>query len=206
MNKHRRYLLISDNSPASEGGRKMSRVGERPIIIPEGVKVQIEGDIFTCEGAKGRLRGKVPPGMTVELKEDRIIVKRPSSEKSHKSLHGLSRSLLANMIKGVSKGFQKSLEIIGVGYKASLKGDRLILSLGLSHPVEFPIPKGIELKVEKGTQITISGTDKGLVGETAANIRALKPPEPYKGKGIRYRGEYIRRKVGKAAVTGPVGT
>jgi large subunit ribosomal protein L6 len=148
-----------------------------------------------------RSGGEVPPKAAKE-----IIIKRPSSEKSHRSLHGLSRSLLANMIKGVSKGFQKSLEIIGVGYKANLKGDRLILSLGLSHPVEFSVPKGIEIKVEKGTQITILGADKGLVGEIASDIRALKPPEPYKGKGIRYRGEYIKRKVGKAAVTGPVGT
>jgi len=184
----------------------VSRVGEKPIILPEGVKVQIEGNIFTVEGPKGRLTGKVPPGMKVEVKEQEIIVKRPSSAKFHKSLHGLSRTLLANMIKGVSKGFQKSLEIIGVGYKANLKGDKLILSLGLSHPVEFPVPKGIEIKVEKGTQITVSGADKGLVGEIASDIRALKLPEPYKGKGIRYKGEYIKRKVGKAAVTGPVGT
>ena len=197
----------------------MSRVGEKPIILPEGVKVQIEGNIFTVEGPKGRLTGKVPPGMKVEVREPsrsggevppkaakEIIVKRPSSKKFHKSLHGLSRSLLANMINGVSKGFSKSLEIIGLGYKANLKGDRLILSLGFSHPIEFPVPKGIEVKVEKGTQITVSGADKGLVGEITSDIRALKPPEPYKGKGIRYKGEYIKRKVGKAAVTGPVGT
>jgi len=198
----------------------MSRVGEKPIILPEEVKVQIEGNIFTVEGPKGRLTGEVPPGMKVEVREPsrsggevpryigakEIIVKRPSSKKFHKSLHGLSRSLLANMIKGVSEGFFKSLEIIGVGYKANLKGDKLILSLGFSHPVEFSVPEGIEVKVEKATQITISGADKGLVGEIASDIRALKPPEPYKGKGIRYKGEYIKRKVGKAAVTGPVGT
>ena len=184
----------------------MSRVGEKPIILPEGVKVQIEGNIFTVEGPKGRLTGKVPPSMKVEVGEKEIIVKRPSSKKFHKSLHGLSRSLLANMIKGVSKGFSKSLEMIGVGYKANLKGDRLILSLGFSHPIEFPVPKGIEVEVEKGTQITVSGADKGLVGEITSDIRALKPPEPYKGKGIRYKGEYIKRKVGKAAATGPVGT
>ena len=187
-------------------GEKMSRVGEKPIILPEGVKVQIEGNIFTVEGPKGRLTGEVPPGMKVEVGEKEIRVKRPSDKKFYRSLHGLSRSLLANMIEGVSKGFQKSLEIIGVGYKANLKGDRLILSLGFSHPVEFPVPQGIEIKVEKGTQITVSGADKGLVGEIASDIRALKLPEPYKGKGIRYKGEYIKRKVGKAAVTGPVGT
>jgi large subunit ribosomal protein L6 len=184
----------------------MSRVGEKPIIIPEGVKVRIEGNIFTVEGPKGKLTRKIPSEIKVEIKDKEIIIKRFSSEKSHKSLHGLSRSLFANMIKGVSKGFQKSLEIIGVGYKANLKGDRLVLSLGFAHPVEFPIPEGIEMKVEKGTQITISGANKGLVGEIAANLRALKPPEPYKGKGIRYKGEYIKRKVGKAAVTGPMGT
>lgn len=196
----------------------MSRVGERPIIVPEGVKVQIEGNTFTVEGPKGKLTRKIPSEIKVELREPppeggvppkaakEIIIKRPSSAKPHKSLHGLSRSLLANMIKGVNEGFFKSLEIIGVGYKANLKGDKLMLSLGLSHPVEFPIPKGIEIKVEKGTQIIVSGGDKGLVGEAASNIRALKPPEPYKGKGIRYKGEYIKRKVGKAAVTGPVGT
>ncbi len=184
----------------------MSRVGERPIIVPEGVKVQIEGNTFTVEGPKGKLTRKIPSEIKVEVKEKEIIIKRPSSAKPHKSLHGLSRSLLANMIKGVNEGFSKSLEIIGVGYKANLKGDKLMLSLGLSHPVEFPIPKGIGIKVEKGTQIIVSGGDKGLVGEVTSNIRALKPPEPYKGKGIRYKGEYIKRKVGKAAVTGPVGT
>lgn len=197
----------------------MSRVGEKPIIIPKGVKVQIEGNIFIVEGPKGRLSGKLAPGMKVEVREsfhsergvspkaaEEIIIKRPSNKKFHKSLHGLSRSLLANMIKGVSEKFQKTLEFIGVGYKANLNGDRLILSLGFSHPVEFPVPRGIEIKVEKGTQVTIAGVDKGLVGETAANIRALKPPEPYKGKGIRYKGEYIKRKVGKAAATGSVGT
>lgn len=184
----------------------MSRVGEKPIIVPEGVKVRIEGNTFTVDGPKGRLTRKVLPGMRIEIKEQEIIIKRPSSEKLHKSLHGLSRSLLANMIKGVSKGFSKSLEIIGVGYKARLAGNKLMLSLGFSNPVEFPVPKGIEIKVEKGTQIIVSGADKGLVGEAASNIRALKPPEPYKGKGIRYKGEYIKRKVGKAAVTGPVGT
>lgn len=184
----------------------MSRVGEKPIIIPEGVKVQIEGNIFTVEGPKGKLTKKIPSEIKVEVKEKEIIVKRPSSEKFYKSLHGLSRSLLANMIQGVSEGFSKSLEIIGVGYKANLKDNKLILSLGFAHPIEFPIPQGIEIKVEKGTQITVSGADKGLVGEIASDIRALKPPEPYKGKGIRYKGEYIKRKVGKAAVTGPVGT
>jgi len=184
----------------------MSRVGEKPIILPEGVKVQIEGNIFTVEGPKGKLTKKIPSEIKVEIKEKEVLVNRPSNTKFHKSLHGLSRSLLANMIKGVSKGFQKSLEIIGVGYKANLKGDKLILSLGFSHPIEFSVPEGIEVKVEKATQITISGADKGLVGEIASDIRALKPPEPYKGKGIRYKGEYIKRKVGKAAVTGPVGT
>lgn len=196
----------------------MSRVGEKPIIVPEGVKVQIEGNIFTAEGPKGKLVRKIPSEIKVEVKEPppeggvppkaakEIIIKRPSNAKSHKSLHGLSRTLLANMIKGVSEGFSKTLEIIGVGYKANLKGDKLILSLGFSTPVEFSIPEGIEIKAEKGTQITIWGPDKGLVGETASTIRALKPPEPYKGKGIRYKGEYIKRKVGKAAVTGSMGT
>lgn len=198
----------------------MSRVGERPIIVPEGVKVGIEGNIFTAEGPKGSLTGKIPSDIKVEIKETsyseqgvsryigtkEIAVKRPSNTKLHKSLHGLSRSLLANMIKGVSEGFSKSLEIIGMGYKANLRGDMLILSLGFSHPIEFSIPQGIEIKVEKGIWITVSGTNKGLVGETASNIRAFKPPEPYKGKGIRYKGEHIKRKTGKAAATGSVGT
>ncbi|MBU4310900.1 50S ribosomal protein L6 [bacterium] len=184
----------------------MSRVGEKPIIIPEGVKVQIEGNILTAEGPKGKLVRKIPSEIKVEVKGKEILTKRPSNAKSHKSLHGLSRTLLANMIKGVSEGFSKTLEIIGVGYKANPRGDKLILSLGFSNPVEFSIPKGIEIKAEKGTQITISGPDKGLVGETASTIRALKPPEPYKGKGIKYKGEYIKRKVGKTAVTGSMGT
>jgi len=184
----------------------MSRVGEKPIIVPEGVKVRIEDNIFIVEGPKGKLTRKILPKIKIEIKEKEIVIKRLSEEKTNKSLHGLSRSLFANMIKGVSKGFQKSLEIIGVGYKANLKGNKFILSLGFSHPIEFPVPEGIEIKVAKGTQIIISGADKGLVGETAANIRALKSPEPYKGKGIRYKGEYIKRKVGKAAATGPVGT
>jgi large subunit ribosomal protein L6 len=187
----------------------MSRVGEKPIVVPEGVKVQIEGRSCSVEGPKGKLKREIPLGIKVELQEPgpqagkELILTRLSQEKSHKALHGLARSLLANMIKGVNEGFAKHLEITGVGYKANVKGDKLILALGFSHPIELPIPKGIEIKVEKGTQITVLGVDKGLVGELTSNIRALRPPEPYKGKGIRYKGEYIKRKVGKAAVTGP---
>ena len=178
----------------------MSRVGRVPIPLPEGVKVQIQrGSIFT-EGPRGRLARSIPERMLVELKDNQILVKRPSDDRLSRSLHGLTRTLIANLIEGVTKGFQKTLVVVGIGYKVQLQGNDLILQLGFSHPVRFLPPTGVKLMVEGGTRITVSGIDKELVGEVAARIRALKPPEPYKGKGIKYVDEYIRRKAGKTGV------
>ena len=183
----------------------MSRVGKEPIKIKENVEVTIEkgGEfghiIVKVKGPKGELEQAVRKGIDVEVKDGNVIVTRKNDEKKLKSLHGLYRTLINNMITGVTEGFQKELEIVGVGYKAEIKGDILELSLGLSHVVEFKIPQGIKIEVNDKTNIKINGIDKHLVGEVAASIRAIKKPEPYKGKGIRYKGEQVRRKAGKAA-------
>lgn len=178
----------------------MSRVGRVPIPLPEGIKVEIRPGSISAEGPRGRLARRVPERMLIELKDNQILVKRPSDDRLSRSLHGLTRTLISNLIEGVGKGFQKTLEIVGVGYKAQLQGRELILQLGFSHPVKFLPPAGVELMVERGNRITVSGIDKELVGEVAAQIRAFKPPEPYKGKGIRYIGEHIRRKAGKTGI------
>jgi large subunit ribosomal protein L6 len=177
----------------------MSRIGKQSIDIPEGVTVTLDRNNITVKGPKGELSSEIHPKMEVEREDNRIIVKRPSDHRFYRSLHGLTRNLILNMITGVTKGFEKSLDISGIGYKALLLGRKLTLTLGYSHSVDFELPEGIQASVDpKQTQITIRGIDKYKVGQVAANVRDLKKPEPYKGKGIMYTDERIRRKVGKA--------
>ncbi len=177
----------------------MSRIGKKPIEIPSGVTVTIDQHTVSVKGPKGETRLAIHPKMEVKREDNRIVVERTSENRIYRSLHGLTRSLILNMIIGVTKGFGKSLDISGIGYKAILQGKKLVFTLGYSHPVNFELPEGIEASVDpKQTQITIKGIDKYKVGQVAANIRGLKKPEPYKGKGIMYTGERIRRKVGKA--------
>ena len=176
----------------------MSRIGKMPIPIPSGVKVNIEGESIRVNGPKGELNRKIPADMIVNLESDVLTVSRPSDSTKHRSYHGLTRSLLANMVEGVSKGFEKNLEIVGVGYRAEKTGDNLTLRIGYSHTVEVtPLP-GTSLNVEGNNKITVSGIDKEVVGEMAAEIRAIRRPDAYKGKGIRYAGEVVRLKPGKA--------
>lgn len=177
----------------------MSRIGKRPIATPKGVTVTIEGKRVDIKGPKGELYYLIPDGVAVVFQEDQLKVTRAGADGSARARHGVSQAVLKNMVQGVTELFQRDLEIQGVGYRAEVKGNQLQLSLGFSHPVLFPIPAGIQIKVASQTKVTISGCDKVLVGQVAANIRRLRPPEPYQGKGIRYLGEHIRRKVGKAA-------
>ena len=178
----------------------MSRIGKKPIEIPQGVEVKITGQQIMIKGPKGELSQGVRPEIKVEVKEGKIFVTSQIETKKSKALWGLTRALLQNMTKGVVEGYEKKLEIEGVGYRANLEGQDLVLNVGFSHSVKIKAPEGIKFAVEKNI-ITVSGIDKGLVGQTAAKIRGVRPPEPYKGKGIKYVGEQIRRKVGKKAVT-----
>ena len=176
----------------------MSRIGKQPITVPSGVDVRIDGRTVTVKGPKGTLSHTVIEPITVERDESgAVVVKRPDDERKSKAYHGLSRTLLANLVVGVTAGYEKRLEIHGVGYRVALKGNTLEFALGFSHPVVVPAPEGITFAVETPTRFSVSGIDKQLVGETAANIRKLRRPDPYKGKGVRYAGEVIRRKVGK---------
>ena len=175
----------------------MSRIGRLPITVPSGVDVTIDGRTVTVKGPKGSLTRELHPDITVARQDDRLVVTRPTEQKTHKQLHGLTRTLVNNMVVGVTDGYRKSLEITGVGYRAQLVGNKLQLNLGYSHPIEIDPPKGISFAVPKQTEIRISGIDKQLVGELAARIRRIRPPEPYKGKGVRYAGEQVRRKEGK---------
>ncbi len=178
----------------------MSRIGKMPIDIPEKIKVRLENKTVYVDGGKGKLEWKYPETIDVELQEKQIIVKRRDEQKPSLALHGMTRAIINNMIVGLSEGFSKTLDIVGVGYRAEAKGKELVLQLGYSHPINFPLPEGIEAKVDKQTRIVISGYDKQLVGEVAAEVRDLRPPEPYKGKGVRYADEHVKQKVGKAAV------
>lgn len=180
----------------------MSRIGKKPIVIPAGVKAEAKDNQIHVEGPKGKLHRAISSRITIEIKDNKITLSRATDIKTDKSLHGLYRALIVNMIKGVTEGYQKSLEIIGVGYKAQIQGKVLNMQLGYSHPVNIPIPEGLTIETPKPTVITIKGTDKELVGKTASEIRMVAPPEPYKGKGIRYLGEYIKKKIGKAQATG----
>jgi len=176
----------------------VSRIGKQPIPLPAGVEVQVEGNVVRVKGAKGELTRVLPEAIQVAVEDGRIVVRRASDDPEHKALHGLSRTLVANMVEGVTKGYEKSLEIRGVGYRAQMVGNKLQLVVGFSHPVEITPPPGIQVEVPKPTQIIVRGIDKELVGEFAAQIRRVRPAEPYSGKGIRYEGERVRRKAGKA--------
>jgi large subunit ribosomal protein L6 len=176
----------------------MSRVGKSPIGLPNGVDVKVEGTTVTVKGPKGELSHEIVADMKVEQDEGVIRVVRPSDQPSHRALHGLTRSLIANMVKGVSEGFQKTLEIQGVGYRAQMEGKTLVLALGYSHPVNVSPPEGVEFEVDGTSKVIVKGINKQVVGQAAADVRKIRPPEPYKGKGIRYEGEYVRRKAGKA--------
>jgi large subunit ribosomal protein L6 len=177
----------------------MSRIGKKPIQIPEGVTVQITPGRVSVKGPKGELSQVVSPEMKVEQNDGVLTVERPTDRGEHRALHGLTRSLIANMVEGVTDGFERRLEIQGVGYRARLQGKALELALGYSHPVKLAAPDGIEFEVPRPTEVIVRGIDKQLVGETAAQVRKSRPPEPYKGKGVRYAGEHVRRKVGKRA-------
>ena len=177
----------------------MSRIGRKPIPVPAGVLIAIEPELVTVNGPKGELRERIHRDMTVAQEGEELIVTRPTDRGEHRALHGLTRSLVANMVEGVTDGFSKSLEIQGVGYRATLKGKDLELALGYSHPVSIKAPDGIDFEVPQPTRIIVRGASKQVVGETAALIRKQRKPEPYKGKGIRYEGEYVARKVGKRA-------
>jgi large subunit ribosomal protein L6 len=178
----------------------MSRIGKQPIEIPSGVEVTVgEANVVTVKGPRGSLTQPMHTDMRVFVEDGQVRVERPDDEGFHRSLHGLTRSLLANMVVGVTDGFQKQLQIVGVGYRAALKGNDLEVQAGYSHPVLVPVPDGIEFEVPTPTQIVVRGNDKQAVGEIAAKIRKIRKPEPYKGKGIRYEGEYVRKKAGKSA-------
>ncbi len=177
----------------------MSRIGRRPVLVPQGVKVQLTGSKIHVEGPKGKIDLNVHPRMNVAVSDGQISVTRPTNTIQDRSLHGLTRSLIANMVTGVTEEFSKTLEIEGIGFRAQVQGKNLQLALGFSHPIDFPIPEGIKVETPKPTTVIVKGVDKVLVGQAAANIREFFKPEPYKGKGIRYAGEQVRRKAGKAA-------
>jgi large subunit ribosomal protein L6 len=176
----------------------MSRIGRKPIPVPSGVTVTVDGNVVRVKGPKGELERTLHPAITAAQENGTIVVARPSDEPEHRALHGLSRTLVANMIEGVTKGFQKTLEITGVGYKAETRPYGLQLALGFSHPVQFRAPPGIKLSAPNPTTVVVEGANKEVVGQVAAELRSLRPPEPYKGKGIKYAGEQVRRKAGKA--------
>jgi large subunit ribosomal protein L6 len=177
----------------------VSRIGKQPIPVPDGVEITIEPELVKVKGPKGELAERVSRAMDVKQEDGEILVARPTDRGEHRALHGLTRSLIANMVEGVTNGYEKTLEIQGVGYRAQLQGSKLVLALGYSHPVEMDAPAGIDFEVPQPTRIIVRGISKQAVGEVAANIRKQRPPEPYKGKGIRYQGEQVARKVGKRA-------
>ena len=175
----------------------MSRIGKLPIPVPDGVNVSIDGNVVKVKGPKGELETAIPEAIDVSMEDGGITFSRPDEQKTTRALHGLARALTNNMVVGVTEGFSKALEIQGVGYRAEMKGKKLNLLLGFSHPVEMDVPEGLSVKLDGNTNLTVEGIDKQAVGQFAADIRALRPPEPYKGKGVRYADEYVRRKVGK---------
>ena len=183
----------------------MSRIGRMPVVIPQGVEVSVEGNTVRVKGPKGELTREIHEAINVSVEDGKVVVRRQSDEKLDKSLHGLTRTLIANMVEGVTKGYQKNLEISGVGYRAAKQGNKLVLTVGYSHPVEVEAPPGIEFEVPQPTRITVRGINKELVGQVAAKIRSVREPEPYLGKGIMYEGEKIIRKAGKAGKVGGKG-
>lgn len=176
----------------------MSRIGRKPIAVPAGVEVTIDGSTVRVKGPKGELQQTFRPEMRIVQEDGQLRVERPSDAKTHRALHGLTRALLANMVQGVTEGFRKPLEIVGVGYRAEKRGNVLVLHVGYSHHIEYPEPEGITISTPNATTVVVEGIDRQRVGQVAAEIRAYRPPEPYKGKGIRYQGEVVRRKAGKA--------
>lgn len=179
----------------------MSRIGKNPIEVPNGVTVNVTGNTVSVKGPKGELTHSFHSNMIISLKDNQLIVERPNNVKLNKGLHGLTRTLIANMVEGVTKGFEKQLEILGVGYRAAIAGSKLTLTLGFSHPIEFTAPAGVTIEIDKDKKniVIIKGADKQVIGEIAAKLRSFKKPEPYKGKGIRYVGEFVQQKAGKAA-------
>lgn len=177
----------------------MSRIGKKPISIPSGVKVQVDGRTVRAEGPRGKLAQSVPEGLSAAVENNHVVITRAADHRTARALHGLARSLVANMVTGVHTGFERKLEIVGIGYRAQLQGRNIQLALGYSHPVVFALPEGVTAEIDKQTQITLRGPDKALLGQTAAKLRTLRKPDPYKGKGIKYVDEVIRRKVGKKA-------
>ncbi|MCD6309099.1 MAG: 50S ribosomal protein L6 [Candidatus Eremiobacteraeota bacterium] len=178
----------------------MSRIGKKPIVLPDRVTIDIDGNLVRVKGPRGELKHTLPEGITLEKENGHYLVRRSSDEKKQRAFHGLTRALIANMVKGVSTGFEKALQIVGVGYRATQQGKGIQILIGFSHPVNVTPPEGIELKVEGNNRILVRGIDKELVGQVAANIRKIKPPDVYKGKGILYEGEQIEKKAGKAAI------
>ncbi len=181
----------------------MSRVGRKPVEIPSGVTLQVEGPVMKVKGPKGALEIPIPAGIQIDQQDGRYVLGRENDEQS--ALHGLTRSLLANAVRGVTQGFEKHLDIVGIGYRAEVKGNAVVFSLGYSHPIEFPIPAGLAIRVEKQTHVVVSGANKQQVGQVAAEIRGLRPPDPYKNKGVRYTDERLKKKVGKAAAAAGAG-
>lgn len=177
----------------------MSRIGKKPVTVPKGVDVTLQGQSMKVKGPNGELALDIHPDMSVAMEDGEVRVERPSDQPAHRALHGLTRALIANMIEGVTSGFSRTLEIVGVGYRAEMKGSSLNLALGFSHPVEFSPPAGVTIECPNQTTVVVKGADKQAVGQAAAVIRGFRPPEPYKGKGIRYQGEQVRRKAGKTA-------
>ena len=177
----------------------MSRIGKQPIPIPQGVKIQIEGLTVRAEGPKGKLSQPVPTGLTTRVADGTIVIERAGDDRRVRALHGLARALVANMVTGVKDGFERRLDIVGIGYRAQMQGRNIQLALGYSHPIIFPLPDGVTAEIDKQVAITLRGADKAVLGQTAAKLRALRKPDPYKGKGIKYANEVIRRKVGKKA-------
>ena len=179
----------------------MSRIGKEPVAIPDGVEVSLDGGVITVTGPQGTLTQQIHPDITVTIADGEVVVTRPDDEREHRALHGLTRALIANMVIGVTQGYQRNLRIVGVGYRAESQGsDRLVVQVGYSHPVEVVAPEGVTLSVPTPTRIEVRGADKQRVGQVAADIRAIRRPEPYKGKGIRYEDEHVRRKSGKAGI------
>jgi large subunit ribosomal protein L6 len=180
----------------------MSRIGRKPVSIPQGVKVNIDGAVVRAEGPKGKLMQPVPAGLSAKLENNQLVISRSGDDRKTRALHGLARALVANMVTGVKDGFERKLEIVGIGYRAQLQGRAIQLALGYSHPVIFPLPEGVTAEIDRQVSITLRGADKAVLGQTAAKLRALREPDPYKGKGIKYANEIIRRKVGKKAGAG----
>lgn len=178
----------------------MSRIGKKPVELPASASIQVEGAVAVVKGPKGSLRVPLPAGINLDRKDGHVLLGRDNRDNDEQAaLHGLSRSLLANAVKGVTQGFEKHLDIVGIGYRAERKGDKVVLTLGYSHPIEFSLPEGIDVAVDKATHMVVKGADRQQVGQVAANLRGLRPPDPYKNKGIRYTGERLKKKVGKAA-------